>query len=239
MTRKLIAFVSLAGVLAALFIRLGFWQLARRAERRSANAEIASQLALPPRSFHEVRSAPEPVNRRVRVEGEPDFANEFVVTGRSRNGSPGVHILTPVRVPGQDSAVLVNRGWVYSADAASVDLSRWREGGSVFTGFTQEIPEGVAPAIRGRGLRPLTRAGVQRLVTYPVSSLYLVVQDSAPSPGPARLSIPMLDDGPHLSYAVQWFAFAAIALGGTFAVLRRSRRGATAAMDVQERDNRE
>jgi cytochrome oxidase assembly protein ShyY1 len=35
----------------------------------------------------------------------------------------------------------------------------------------------------------------------------------------------MLDDGPHRSYAVQWFCFAAIALGGAVAVIRREREG--------------
>lgn len=225
MNRRLLAFVVLAVVLGALFVRLGIWQLARRSERRAANAVIAAQLALPPSGFDSVRRATNPVNRRGRVEGTPDYANEFVVTGRSRNGSPGVHVFTPIRIAGRDTAVLVNRGWVYSPDAASIELARWRsEPGQSFTGFTQEIPEGNAP-VRGRGLRPLTRGGVRQLVPYPVAPIYLVVQDSGGAGTPVRLPTPVLDDGPHLSYAIQWFAFAAIALIGAVVVVRRARSG--------------
>jgi surfeit locus 1 family protein len=163
------------------------------------------------------------------VEGVLDYAQEFVVTGRSRNGSPGVHIFTPMRMSGSDTAVLINRGWAYSADAASVDLSRWKEERTSFSGFTQVLPAGSVTSVRGRGLRPLTRDGVRQLVTYPVRSVYLVAQDSGGAAAPVRLAAPAHDEGPHLSYAIQWFAFAAIALGGTLAVIMRSRDGARSA----------
>jgi cytochrome oxidase assembly protein ShyY1 len=47
---------------------------------------------------------------------------------------------------------------------------------------------------------------------------------------PARVAPPALDDGPHLSYAIQWFSFAAIALVGSYVVVRRGRAvGSTSA----------
>ena len=229
MPRRLVPFVVLAVVLGALFIRLGFWQLSRRAERRAANRELAMQLSMPAAPFAEILRAADPVNRQAHVEGVLDYAQEFVVTGRSRNGSPGVHIFTPMRMSGSDTAVLINRGWTYSADAASVDLSRWKEERTSFSGFTQVLPAGSVTSVRGRGLRPLTRDGVRQLVTYPVQSVYLVAQDSGGAAAPVRLAAPAQDEGPHLSYAIQWFAFAAIALGGTLAVIMRSRDGARSA----------
>jgi hypothetical protein len=39
----------------------------------------------------------------------------------------------------------------------------------------------------------------------------------------ARLTPPPLDDGPHLNYAIQWFAFAVIALVGAGVVIRQRR----------------
>jgi cytochrome oxidase assembly protein ShyY1 len=42
---------------------------------------------------------------------------------------------------------------------------------------------------------------------------------------PVRLDVPPLDEGPHMSYAFQWFAFATIAVGGTSAFLAKSRAG--------------
>jgi cytochrome oxidase assembly protein ShyY1 len=65
------------------------------------------------------------------------------------------------------------------------------------------------------------------MLPYPVSRLYLVAteQDTTRPVGQrvARLRLPALDEGPHLSYALQWFAFAAIALIGGAAVAVRGR----------------
>jgi cytochrome oxidase assembly protein ShyY1 len=58
-----------------------------------------------------------------------------------------------------------------------------------------------------------------------VAPYYLVsIGDSTSTTHPARREIVALDDGPHRSYAVQWFCFAAIAIGGAAAVVRREWR---------------
>lgn len=214
-------FVALAIALAALFVRLGFWQLARLAERRAHNAETASRLAQPVVAFEKLSDTSS--FRRVVVAGTPDYANEIVFTGRSRNGSPGVYILTPIRRPSNDSAVVVIRGWVYAPDAATADLSRWRETRRTFSGFVttlSRVPPAREQHANGRKLRSLTLGGVQGLLPYPVAPQYVVSEDSAADSTPARLSMPTLDNGPHLSYAIQWFAFAAIAIVGAGIVLK-------------------
>jgi surfeit locus 1 family protein len=213
--RRIAVFIALAIALAALFVRLGFWQLDRLAERRARNAEVASRLAQPVVAFEQLRDTSR--FRRVVVAGTPDYANEIVFTGRSRNGSPGVYILTPIRRPSNDTAVVVIRGWVYAPDAATADLSRWRETRRTFSGFVSTLsPAHSGPEQRAsvRKLRTLSLAGVQALLPYPVTVQYVVSEDSAADSTPARLSMPALDNGPHLSYAIQWFAFAAIAIVG-------------------------
>ena len=242
MSRRIVAFLALAAALGAVFVWLGFWQLDRRDERRALNDARTRQLSLPPVPVTDLVSQQDAVDRRASVSGVPDLENEIVLTGRSRSGSPGVHILTPVRLPGRDTAVLVNRGWVYSADATTVDLRRWRETRMVFNGFTQRLPgtkpTGAPP--RGRAVRQLSYPGIARLLPYPVHSLYVVAQDSAASDStPARLESPLLGDGPHLSYAIQWFSFAAIAIIGAAAVAIRgshaSRGGAQLATEATGR----
>src|SRR5215203_2436541 len=129
MPRRLIAFVIVALALAALFVRLGIWQLDRRAERRAYNARIVERLRAAPAPFAEVARAGDAARyHRVTITGTPDYAQERVLGARTNGGSPGVHLLTPLRVAGSDTAVLVNRGWVYSPDGANVDATRWREG---------------------------------------------------------------------------------------------------------------
>jgi surfeit locus 1 family protein len=241
-TRGLGAFVAIAIVLGALFVRLGVWQLDRRAQRRALNEDVRKQLALPPIPITEILPDSGAGNRRAIVSGTPDFGNEIIVTGRSRNGSPGVQILTPLRLPGRDTAILVNRGWVYSPDATTVDLTRWRESRGAFTGFTQRLSIRAltgAAAPRGRAVRQLSRDAVAQLLPYPVYDLYLVALDSAAGDTvPVRLAPPALSDGPHLSYAIQWFAFAAIALIGAAAVVRRARDTVRAGAQLAERHRR-
>lgn len=233
MPRKIVAFVLLAAALASLFVRLGVWQLQRLDERRAYNAELAAQLARPPVPVD--RLGAEDRARRAVVEGTPDWEHEFVQTGRSLNGSPGVYLFTPVR-PREGPAVLVNRGWVYAPDAATVDLAAWRESRTHFTGYTALPQPGTSPSVSprgGRSTRVLTPESIASLVPYPVAPLFLVVRDSGGPGLPARLPEIELSNGPHLSYAIQWFSFAVIALVGAALVAVRARRasatGSTAA----------
>ena len=110
---RVIVFVVVALALAALFARLGFWQLDRLVWRRALNAEVASHIAAAPVSVAELpRDSAAMRYRRVQLRGAFDYANEIVITQRIRGGSPGVNLLTPLRVDGSDTAYLVNRGWV-------------------------------------------------------------------------------------------------------------------------------
>ena len=229
MKRRVIVFVALALVLAPVFIRLGFWQLRRLEERRARNRALAARLAEPEVAFEQLRDTTS--FRRATVAGTPDYEHEIILTGRSRNGSPGVYILTPLRRAGRDSAVVVIRGWVYAPDAASAELARWRERRSAFRGYVATLPAtppATPPSGGGRKLRTLTAQGVRQLLPYPAAPQYVVSQDSASSDSvPARIPLPVLDDGPHLSYAIQWFSFAIIAIVGAGAVVLRAGRQGT------------
>jgi surfeit locus 1 family protein len=222
---RIIVFVALATVSAAVFVRLGVWQLDRLSERRARNAVLRERLTEAPVEFSALRDTSG--YRRAIVSGSADYENELVFTGRSRNGSPGVYIVTPVRRAGNDTAIMVVRGWVYAPDAATIDMAQWRESRSTFQGFVLSLPPGVAtpPGSTGRKVRMLSQGTLRPLLPYPFAPLYVVALDSASGPAaPARLDLPALDNGPHLSYAVQWFCFAAIAIGGAVIVIARSRR---------------
>jgi surfeit locus 1 family protein len=223
--RRIVVFSLLAVVLAAVFVRLGFWQLDRLSERRSQNAVIAQQLAGREVPWNQLGDLDSARLRRAAVVGVADTANEFAILGRSRNGSPGVWIVTPIQVGSDSVRVLVNRGWVYSPDASTVDLARWRERRTEYRGYSQRFGSGPAN-VKGRGLRALDSAGVDALLPYPFAPLFLVAQDSgAVDSIPARLPMPALNNGPHLNYAIQWFCFAAIAIAGAGIVARKSMKG--------------
>jgi surfeit locus 1 family protein len=75
--------------------------------------------------------------------------------------------------------------------------------------------------------RRLDVAALQRLQRRPFVRLYLQQlpgADSGSARPPIRIALPPQDNGPHLSYAVQWFSFAAIGVIGLAIVLLRQRR---------------
>ncbi|HET7564177.1 MAG TPA: SURF1 family protein [Gemmatimonadaceae bacterium] len=224
--RNIIAAVVVI-LIAALFSRLGVWQLHRLHERRARNAEVAARTAMAPVPLDKLPTdTAKALYRRVTLTGVYDYPRQFVITARSFNGSPGVYLMTPMRLLGSNRAVLVNRGWVYSPDASSVTLERWREADTVtITAFVEEfdrargLPEGNDP----QHWRELDPARVARVLPYHVEPYFVVVLPDGKPPVPseiARLSPPPLDEGPHKSYAIQWFSFAAIALFGLVFLFR-------------------
>jgi surfeit locus 1 family protein len=228
---RLRIFVALAIISAAVFVRLGIWQLSRRQERRARNALVAARLdSVPVNAGSLPKDTSQARFRRVRVVGTPDYEHELVWAARTHKGSPGVNILTPLRLPGSDTAILLNRGWVYSGDGASVDLTKWRERDSAFVGYVEELPSvaGSSYTDRPNVIARLSHGAVAKVLPYPIAPLYVIVlSDSAiAADRVARLSAPPLDEGPHLSYAFQWFAFATVALVGVAVVLRQSRSSA-------------
>lgn len=225
-------FVTIAVVLGVACVRLGLWQLDRRQERRAYNASVADRARHRPVDITMLAGDTTASRfRRARVTGVADYAHEIVLGNRSRSGAPGVNLLTPVRIPGRDTAVLVNRGWVYSPDAATPVAGVWAESDSVaFEGYADILAPGAPSPANARRPRLVTRAvlaDVQARVPYPVSPVYLVAQlpaDSARQGVPARLALPTVsDEGPHMGYALQWFTFAAIGFIGAGIALRSGR----------------
>jgi len=242
--RRYLFFYALAGLMALACIRLGFWQLGRLSERRQSNALVEARLHQPAVSFAELPGDTAQARyRRVTLEGTYDLDYEFLLIGRSHNGSPGVYFVTPLRLAGTDTAVLVNRGWVYAPDAMTVDQSRWREPGPVrVTGFVQTFhPDGPGSSSvpdRPRSMRRTDPAPMAASLPYPIAGAYVVATaqagDSAVRAArgdvlPVRLDPPPLDEGSHLSYAFQWFSFAAIAIAGAAVVYRNNRAQSRAA----------
>ncbi len=230
MRRRDVALLGIAAVAATVFARLGVWQLDRLTQRRGRNALIVERLRDPPVPLAALPPDTAAAHfRRVVIEGRYDYAHELSLTDRSRDGSPGVHVITPLRVAGTDTAYLVDRGWVYSPDAMTIDRARWREGERVSgTARVQELPPALPEAATRTGhpadARWLSPDSIGRWAGYPVAAVLLALDgdtSTASTSVPARSPPPPLDEGPHLSYAIQWFSFATIAIVGTLvAVLR-------------------
>jgi surfeit locus 1 family protein len=210
--------------LAALVCgRLGFWQVSRLQERRALNATARAARALPPVELDDpVQAARAAVtglhHRRVRVTGRYDHAAEIVLRGQSEGGVPGVRLVTPLKPLGGDTVILVQRGYVTTADARTIDPGPLAEVGvRVVEGIAFRLPDSVAGEPREEDGRLTWRrvdlGALRERLPYPLANfLVLQLPDSSLPKLPRRDAAPALDDGPHLSYAVQWFSFAVTAL---------------------------
>lgn len=216
--------VTLLVLLAAgVMIQLGFWQKGRLDGRRAANAAIARQLAAPPLTLDGATLATaDPASlafRRVIVRGTWDYDHEFELRYRSYEGQPGVHLLTPLRIAGSDRAVLVDRGWVPFEQAGPTGRQRFRQGetGDIEGLVYDSIPqEGLPTGTGGERLDAVTQvdlAAVGGQLPYPIASFWVRRLPAGDNRLPPRAEEPpKLDDGSHLGYMLQWWAFAATLL---------------------------
>jgi surfeit locus 1 family protein len=218
--RSRLLFPGLLVLVALACVRLGIWQLHRLHDRRAANEAALRALAAPPAELEAIAVKPDSAlaYRRVRVTGRYDRAHEIVLRDMVFNGTPGVQVVTPLQMA-SGRGVLVKRGFVPAADATSLLPGGLDEPGEVtVSGIAlpmESRPDSGTPLMHdGRTTwRRLDLAALRSRMPYPILPVY-VLQTQAPQHPVTihRVLPPTFDDGPHLSYALQWFGFASIAL---------------------------
>jgi surfeit locus 1 family protein len=220
-------------VLAIAFLaRLGFWQLDRLEQRRAANAELTRQLAQPPLLLDGRPLPAEPAalkDRQATVTGHFDFARQVALTQRSWQGQPGIHLLAPLVLPGGRQAVLVDRGWLPLDEAAPAAWSAYDQPGELtiagYLALTQPPRTAETNTAPRQSWYRVDIAAIERQLPYELLPLYLRQAPGAePDALPYRAPLDVnLSEGPHLSYAVQWFLFAAILGAGYLGYVARHR----------------
>ena len=221
-------------------VRLGFWQLERLDERHALNAELAAALASRPTALTDLLAENDITYRRVTVEGTWDARHEVILFGRSLEGRPGNHVLTPLTFA-EDRAVLVDRGWVPSdvrAPPVTGDAAA-PPGDVTVEGIVLPSDDGETDAAGGALPTQIRRVDVAALdAAIPselVAGVYVLLEGQTPSRGrPIPAPFPATSEGPHLSYAIQWFTFAAIAVVGYGLLVRRARRGSPASQPTSQ-----
>jgi len=232
-----ILLLLLSLLVAATCVRLGFWQLDRLSQRRAFNEQVQLGMdapAAPVAQLVDGAAHPDELTfRRVEAAGTYDANHEVILYGRTLDGRPGNHVLTPL-VLEDGRAILVDRGWVPSeVDAAPVrgDAEAPRQVVTVRGVLLRS--DGDASAGPGEGLATTVREVDVALLDRQIPAdllpgVYLLLRDQEPTaPLPVPAALPELTEGPHLGYALQWFGFALVAVIGYGLLARRERRGAT------------
>ena len=209
---------------------LGFWQLRRLDERRNHNDRVETQMRWEPVSVSEAVEVVHPSGdlwyRPVVAVGTYDPFRQVQLANRSRGGVPGTEVVTLLALADSpDTAVAVNRGFIPAAVRTNADPSSWAPP----TGPVEVI--GLAMASRSDGR--VSGDKVDRIDLDLLSErwglrllpAYLQAFPGEADDWPLPLPMPDLEEGPHLSYAVQWFIFTLIGLLGYPLVLTRVARG--------------
>ena len=218
-------------VAAAVMARLGIWQLDRLEQRRAFNARVQAQISQP---VLELTAGALGLDlegmeyRPVHLHGEYDFSHQVALRNQAWGNQPGVSLLTPLRIEGTDTYVLIERGWVPGLESTPLDWQQYDEAGTVdiqgVIRLSQSKPDfgrraDPAPAPGQEPLRLWHFANVERIAGQVPYQLLPVYVQQAPDPALTGLpyrSLPELEltEGPHMGYALQWFSFAALLLIG-------------------------
>lgn len=245
MRRDALALAVGSLIVSAVCVRLGFWQWQRLG--RAHQAEAVEEAA-----FHEPEwvlrdSLPHDVPasmRRVRLHGHWEDSTQVMLSGQTGTAGAGVLLVGVFRL-GSGDAVLVERGWLPAADGRRARLDGLPMTDSTVLGTVERLPEKVAPdwvelprweylpQVRLWSARVLTSRTVAAHIPGAESRWWLHAMLSGESPGTewqtAIKRARELQEHPdaraqmHLSYALQWFGFAAIALFGGLALALRRR----------------
>jgi surfeit locus 1 family protein len=169
--------------------------------------------------------------RRVTAQGKWDYVNQILISNQTFQGTSGYVVVTPL-VLDDNRAVLVARGWIPADQAEVAKLVQFDEPSTVpiigLARKSQTMPGGAVStpvATPRREWYRLDVPAIQGQMPYKLEPGYL---EQMPEEGRAYDAMPIrsepmaLDEGNHLSYAIQWFTFAAV-LGFGYIMLVRQR----------------
>jgi cytochrome oxidase assembly protein ShyY1 len=237
--RRWMAGHLLALFMAALFVALGFWQLARNTEKHDKVAREKAAYAQPAPEITAV-AASAADGTRAQATGTFDGDHETVLRNQVFDGNVGIGILTPLRLP-DGTAVLVDRGFVRAASSSGVTTDPPPTGTAVVHGLVHasspfsandtvdHLDDGALAVPR------VDLAAIGRTLPYKLQPRWIEAQAISPAPAgnaPALPQPPPPDPVNHMQYAIQWFAFALIPIIGWPIALRRLTRQRKAATNV-------
>ncbi len=239
--RRWIGYVAMVIVFAVACGLLAWWQFARLEEAKARVDRIERNWDAAPVPLDALVSGSAPGTadldvfdiedtwHPVELTGEYLADEQLLVRNRPRDGQPGFAVIVPFRTD-EGPIVIVDRGWLPVGSAQNEpDTVPAPPRGTVTVVVRlkpgeMEIPGRTAPEGQVGTIHLPT---VAELVGGPVvTGAYglLASEDPAPATAPAPPQKPAIDEGPHLSYALQWIVFGLMAFVAFGWALRRELR---------------
>ena len=227
-----VTLVVLVGI--GVLVRLGIWQLDRLEQRRASNAFLAEQLAQPA-VLLTGKEGPDVLltmeNREVAAAGSFDYEHQFTILLQDWQGRTGVHLVVPLLLT-DNRAILVDRGWIPQDASTSTRIYDVPNPVTV-TGYVQlsQVPHYGERNTESHPFQPeqyrIDIEVLQAQLPYALLPVFMQQSPSGDDSLPYRVKPEVdLSEGPHLSYALQWFSFALLLAGGyVYFVQQQEKRG--------------
>lgn len=215
---NLLGLHAFAAVAVSVCLAAGLWQLGIYDSRQQD--ERTDLRSVQPVSLPRLFGSDEPFERRldqrpVRIDGRFAPAEDQVwVTGRQRDGRPGVWLLAPVTVEGADASIIVVRGWASGLGT----FPPVPTGPQAFDAVLQASEPGDEPFDPDdRTIGAVSIPALTNVVAGDLYSGYAIATSAAMTGGLAVVSPPSPDVSwtvglRNLAYALQWWVFGAFAL---------------------------
>jgi cytochrome oxidase assembly protein ShyY1 len=241
---KWLGYLLLAAIFAAACVFLGRWQMDRRAETLAEINRVVTNYSATPIPFAGVREEFDQLDpgkewTQVELKGSYLLDGQRIVRNRPLNGQPGYEVVVPFRLTTGET-VVIDRGWlpIGNNNPGSPDSVPAPPTGEVTAVVRLKHPE---PALQ-RGAPEGQLASID-LTAYAAQLGYPLLtgaygQLASETPPAAEMPLPFpkpsTEEGTHLSYSLQWFAFGVLMFVGFGYAARQQARNA--AIDAEDDD---
>ena len=239
---KWLGYLLLAAIFATACVFLGRWQMDRRAETLAEINRVTSNYSATPLPFAE---AEEQFSRldadkewtQVELKGRYNVDGQRVVRNRPLNGQPGYEVVVPFKL-NTGQAVVVDRGWLPIGNNTPGRPDSVPEPPPGEVTVIVRLKPGEPELQRGAPdgqLASIDLPAYAAQLGYPVlTGAYgqLASETPAAAAMPYPFPKPSVEEGTHLSYSLQWFAFGVLMFIGFGYAARQQARNAE--IDAQD-----
>jgi cytochrome oxidase assembly protein ShyY1 len=233
-SRRWFGYLGLAIVFAAVCVGLSKWQVDRTNEAAAANNLVDRNYDSAPREVTEVLPSLTSFSAsqqwvKVTLSGRYLLGEQVLVRNRPLNGQPGFEVLDPLLL-GDGTVFVVDRGYlpIGNRQDAPDSIPEPRSGPVTVIVHLQAGEPNLAgrSGVKGQ-LATIHLPDVAKLVdkpTYTGAYGLMVSETPAAATRPTVLPKPTLDEGLHISYAIQWVLFGIMAFFGLGYAIRQEYR---------------
>ena len=201
----------------ALFVYLGLWQSGKGDRLQAVLDQRAARHALGPVPVGAALvDAAQLQDAPITVRGVYEPQWQFYLDNRQENDLPGVHVITPLKINGSDTRILINRGWVgWTQGRGVLPVVATPAGQVQITGLASVpstkkfflMPE--RPEASNKLVPRLDLARVAAQLGQPLQPVVLLQDSTDATDGLVRHWAPPENRvGMHRGYAFQWFGMA-------------------------------